>query len=96
MDIRICMAESLHCSSETVTALLIGYTPIQNAFGVKKKKKKNREKAWYFYILSLGIAHCHFHLLVKADTKLCEDSTRQNRDANTLWKKYQGQTARKA
>ena len=26
----ICMAESLHCSFETTTALLTGYTPIQN------------------------------------------------------------------
>ena len=30
------MPESLHCSSETITTLLIGYTPIQNK--VKKKK----------------------------------------------------------
>ena len=27
MGTRICMAESLHCSSETTTTLLIGYTP---------------------------------------------------------------------
>ena len=26
----ICMAESLHCSPETITVLLISYTPIQN------------------------------------------------------------------
>ena len=26
--IRVCMAGSLHCSPETVTVLLIGYTPI--------------------------------------------------------------------
>ena len=26
----ICMAESLHCSPETITMLLIRYTPIQN------------------------------------------------------------------
>ena len=31
------MAESLHCSAETTTTLLIGYTPIQN----KKFKEKN-------------------------------------------------------
>ena len=37
MDTYICMVESLHCLSETTT-LLIGYTPIQNAFRVKKKK----------------------------------------------------------
>jgi len=36
--IRVCRAESLHCSPETITTLLISYTPIQNAFGVKKLK----------------------------------------------------------
>ena len=30
MDTCICMAESLSCSSETTTGLLIGYSPIQN------------------------------------------------------------------
>ena len=30
MDTCICMAESLHCSPESITTLLIGYTPIQN------------------------------------------------------------------
>ena len=30
MDTCICMAESLLCSPETTTALLIGYTPVQN------------------------------------------------------------------
>ena len=29
MDTYTCMAESLHCSSETITTLLIGYTPIK-------------------------------------------------------------------
>ena len=29
MDTCICMAESLCCSSENITILLIGYTPIQ-------------------------------------------------------------------
>ena len=32
MDTCMCMAESLHCSPETITTLLIGYTPIQNKF----------------------------------------------------------------
>ena len=41
MDTRICMAESLCCSPETITALLIGYTPIQNK---KLKKKKEKEE----------------------------------------------------
>ena len=30
MDTCMCRAESLHCSPETITTLLIGYTPIQN------------------------------------------------------------------
>ena len=29
MDTCICMAESLHCLPETITALLIGYAPIK-------------------------------------------------------------------
>ena len=29
------MAESVYCSPETVTTLLIGYTPIQNVFVLK-------------------------------------------------------------
>ena len=36
MDTCICKSESLHCSPEITTALLIDYTPIQN----KKLKKK--------------------------------------------------------
>ena len=30
MDTCICMAESLHCLSETITTVLIGHIPIQN------------------------------------------------------------------
>ena len=37
MDPCICMAEPLPCSPETVIALLIGYTPVQN----EKLKKKD-------------------------------------------------------
>ena len=37
-DTSICMAESLCCPPETITTLLLGYTPIHN----KKFKKKNR------------------------------------------------------
>jgi len=36
MDAGIRVAESLPCSPETITALLISYTPTQNVFGVKK------------------------------------------------------------
>ena len=40
-DTCISMAESLlHFLPETITTLLIGYTPIQNVFGVKNLKKK--------------------------------------------------------
>ena len=35
MDTCMCMTESLGCLPETITTLLIGYTPIQN----KKLKK---------------------------------------------------------
>ena len=40
MDTHIRVAESLHCSPETITALLISYTPIQN------KKLKNETEAF--------------------------------------------------
>ena len=39
MDTCICKAKTLHCSPETTT-LLIGYTTIQNVFGVIKNKIK--------------------------------------------------------
>ena len=37
MDTCICMPETLHCSPETITTLLIGYTPIK-----QKKKFQNK------------------------------------------------------
>ena len=37
------MAESLHCSPKTITTFLIGYTPKQNVFGVKKNNKKKKK-----------------------------------------------------
>ena len=40
----ICMAEPFCCSPETIT-LLIGYTPIQNVFSVKKIIIKKKESA---------------------------------------------------
>ena len=39
MDTCLCMAESLCCSPGTTPTLLIGYTPIQNVFGVFFKKR---------------------------------------------------------
>ena len=44
MDTCICMAESLHCSPQTITMLLISYTPIQN--------KKFRKKVYMKYLNS--------------------------------------------
>ena len=38
MDICICLAESLGCSPETITTLLIGYAPTQNKKFQRKKK----------------------------------------------------------
>ena len=38
MDTGMCMAESLHCSAETITALLIGYIPIPNKKFLLTKK----------------------------------------------------------
>ena len=39
MDTCVCMAESLPCSPETITTLLIGYNPIQNKKFFYKRKK---------------------------------------------------------
>ena len=39
MDTCICMAESLCPSPETITTLLIGYTPTQNKKFMKKKNQ---------------------------------------------------------
>jgi len=42
MDTYICMPESLRCSPETITTLLIGYTPIQNKkFNLKSLQSIN-------------------------------------------------------
>ena len=44
MDTCICVAESLHCLPETMTALLIGYTPKQNKKFKKIEGERKREK----------------------------------------------------
>ena len=41
MDTCTCMAESLHCSPETITTLLIGYIPIENQKKLKIAFPKN-------------------------------------------------------
>ena len=44
MDAYICMAESLCCSPEAITILLIGYSPIQNKILKKEIKILSRRK----------------------------------------------------
>ena len=43
MDTGRCMAKSLHCSPETMTILLISYTPKKKKKVQKKKKKTEKE-----------------------------------------------------
>ena len=47
MDTSVCTAESLHCSLETITALLVGHTSIQN----KKFKKGWRQLDSWWHVL---------------------------------------------
>ena len=48
MDTCIWVAESLLCSPETITTLLVDYTPIQNTkFKVSKKRNVNQHYFWY-------------------------------------------------
>ena len=44
IHIIICMTESLSYASETITTLLVDYTPIQNKKIFFKKKKEKPEK----------------------------------------------------
>ena len=44
IDTCIGMAESLRCSPETITTLLISYTPIQNVLVLKNNKNENLKK----------------------------------------------------
>ena len=56
MDTCTCVAEPLHCSPETITSLLMNYSPMQNKkFKIlfKFKKKKSGEK---FKVVSCGFS----------------------------------------
>ena len=53
MDTCIGMAESIHCSPETITTLLIGCTPIQNVLVLNKKKIFKVKKMNFFQIYFL-------------------------------------------
>ena len=56
-DTCICMAESPHCSPETITTLLIGCTPIQNKKPRNKFKKETND--FIIYI------NCYCEIAVK-------------------------------
>jgi len=57
MDSHMCMAQSLHCSPETITTLLIYYTPIQN------KKCKTKSMTW-------KVLSCKYNIIY-LDLTLC-------------------------
>ena len=62
MDTCICTAESLHCSSETITTLLVGYTPKQNVFCVKKLKKKKKRAVGMCFKVDLPCPDSNKHI----------------------------------
>ena len=51
------MAESLHCSPETITTLLINYTPIQNDLVLKINKNKILNAVSLYPVLNYKIIH---------------------------------------
>ena len=53
MDTRVYVAESLHCSPETITALLMGCTPVQN----KKFKRKHKNVQIVFFLPAFPSTH---------------------------------------
>ena len=55
-DTCVCMAESLCCSPEAVTTLLIGYTPIQN-----KKFEKKKRKNFFYLFTAFPLITCWLH-----------------------------------
>ena len=59
MDTCICMDEFLCCAPETITILLIGYTPIQ--------KKIQKVKWVHFSMLKKNINFCHVNKKNQAD-----------------------------
>ena len=71
MGICIYMAESLHCSPETITTLLIGYTSVQN-----KKFKKKANTIWCLLYVESKTRHKWTYLwnrnrLADIENRLC-------------------------
>ena len=60
----VCTAESLRCSSEMNTALLVGYTPKQNKkfkiFWEKKKKNQNHTHTHKTTLPAKTISKCGY------------------------------------
>ena len=56
MDTYVCIAESLLCSSETVTTLLISYTQIKNSKIIFKNIVEDKKEV---YVLLLASVHRH-------------------------------------
>ena len=56
MDVCICVTEFPCCLPETITALLIGYTPIQNKKSPKNLKKNRTTEKTPVNYLNTGIA----------------------------------------
>ena len=61
----ICMVDSLHCSPETTTTLLIGYTQ----YKIKSLKlKKKRNSAFWFFLKLIRNTPVLYHLSLLAVT----------------------------
>ena len=54
MDTCICMSESLHCSPEIITTLLIGYAPVQNRVSPAAQIVKNLPAMQETLVKTLG------------------------------------------
>jgi len=66
------MAESLHCSPETITTLLISYNPIPN----KKLKKKKRMSTQGLYPWGLRIPRLGKSIICRVSRTVATDDTR--------------------
>ena len=82
------MAEALHCPPETKTALLISYTPIQNA-KVKKKRNIPGNYIWKYLPLILGknlvkVCIAFFTKNTEYDSSVGKESTCNARDPSLI------------
>ena len=65
METCICLLESLHCSSETLATLLIGYAPMQNKNFFKNEKEWICVYIWliHFIVQQKLAQHCKATIL---------------------------------